>query len=516
MYLEKPREDSLRKRYAYKLGANILGIPISLVTQAIVPRVLGPVLYGNFNFLTDFFSQLMGFFATGTSEGFYAKLSQRQRESSLIRFYWGFVLVATILAIVVVLGVFAVGKGSVIWPLQEPKYVWLALLWGLLTWYAQIVLKIVDAMGVTAAGETAKMIQKITALGLLSAMYGFLRFGLTEFFLYQYFIILFLCFAWWIALKRHDVALFPAIRLSRPMVDGYTKEFYHYSAPLVVYALVGLIVGILDRWLLQSFAGSTEQGFYSLSYQLGAVCFLFTSAMTPLITREFAVAFGEQNKKKMRDLFVRYIPMLYSIAAFFSIYVSFNASRVGMVFGGSKFQNASFAIAIMAFYPIHQTYGQLSGAVFLATGQTTLYRNIGITFMLLGLPITYLLLAPPTMLGLNLGAVGLTIKMVCLQFLAVNVQLVFNARYLELPLRKLMFHQIYSIIVLGVIAYLSAAVIDHFVVNNLIAVILSGTLYTVCVIGTLFFTPSVFSLTREELIRLLQRVKERITTTHSP
>jgi len=54
-----------------------------------------------------------------------------------------------------------------------------------------------------------------------------------------------------------------------------------------VYALVGLFMGILDRWLLQVFSGSAEQRFYRVSYQSGAVRFLFTSAMTPLIRREF-------------------------------------------------------------------------------------------------------------------------------------------------------------------------------------------------------------------------------------
>ena len=39
------KEDSLKKRYVYKLGANIIGIPVSLVVQAIIPRILGPAVY---------------------------------------------------------------------------------------------------------------------------------------------------------------------------------------------------------------------------------------------------------------------------------------------------------------------------------------------------------------------------------------------------------------------------------------------------------------------------------------
>ena len=59
------------------------------------------------------------------------------------------------------------------------------------------------------------------------------------------------------------------------------------------------------------------------------------------------------------------------------------ADKVTYLMGGKNFQGAHLAVAIMVFYPIHQTYGQLSGPVFLATGETARFRNIGIIFMLL-------------------------------------------------------------------------------------------------------------------------------------
>jgi hypothetical protein len=80
----------------------------------------------------------------------------------------------------------------------------------------------------------------------------------------------------------------------------------------------------------------------------------------------------------------------------------------------------------MTFYPIHQTYGQLSSSIFYATGQTKLYSNIGIITILAGLPVTYLLIAPADKMGLNAGATGLAIKMVLLNFISVNIQ-VFSA-----------------------------------------------------------------------------------------
>lgn len=51
-------QDSLKKRYLAKLSANLIGLPISIVTQAIIPRGLGPKACGDFHFLSNFLPRL--------------------------------------------------------------------------------------------------------------------------------------------------------------------------------------------------------------------------------------------------------------------------------------------------------------------------------------------------------------------------------------------------------------------------------------------------------------------------
>jgi O-antigen/teichoic acid export membrane protein len=332
--------------------------------------------------------------------------------------------------------------------------------------------------------------------------------NLTHFFFYHYFILIFLALAFIWVMERSGHSLRRSWKLSLNKIKGYTKEFYSYSHPLFVYALVGLIVGILDRWMLQKFAGSVEQGFYGLSYQIGAVCFLFTSAMTPLITREFAIAFGEKDLREMARLFRRYSPMLYAIAAYFACFIAVQADKVTFIMGGEKFQHAALAVMIMAFYPIHQTYGQLSGSVFYATGQTALYRNIGVAFMLIGLPVTYLLIAPGHMLGLNAGATGLAIKMVVLQFIGVNVQLWFNTRLLKLRFWRYVGHQIVSVGCLLGVAAISMLVVDKGLgLQNkvVLSFFLSGVFYTLMTGVLGYAQPVLFGLQRRDIRNLLNR-----------
>jgi O-antigen/teichoic acid export membrane protein len=233
--------------------------------------------------------------------------------------------------------------------------------------------------------------------------------------------------------------------------------------------------------------------------------------MTPLILREFSIAHAQKNISEMARLFRRYIPLLYAIAAYFACYVAVQAGKVTYIFGGEQFGAALLPVTIMAFYPIHQTYGQLSGSVFYATGQTKLYRNIGIFFQVMGLPILYLLLAPQNKIGLDAGATGLALKMVGVQFIGVNVQLYYNARLLGLKYKKYLAHQFISLGTLLLFALLSAYGLDYLFSewSIIFRFIVSGFMYTILVIGLILLYPIVFGLKNDDVHMLMAKISSR-------
>jgi O-antigen/teichoic acid export membrane protein len=235
--------------------------------------------------------------------------------------------------------------------------------------------------------------------------------------------------------------------------------------------------------------------------------------MTPLITRELSIAYGKKDFQEMARLFRRYIPMLYAIVAYFACFIAVEASKVTFILGGAKYQHATLAVMIMAFYAIPQTYGQLSGSVFYASGQTGLYRNIGITFMLIGLPVTYFLIAPHDMLGLNAGATGLAIKTVLLAFIGINVQLYFNAKFLKLSFWRYVGHQLFCVGCLLGIAIVAAFGVDKvlgFSKSIITSFIIAGSLYTLMVIALVYFLPVVFGIRREDVQFLKFKLKSLI------
>ncbi len=496
------QESSLKKRYAFKLFSNVINALINAVIVAIVPKALGPVAYGQFTYLQNFFTQAIGFLDMGSSIAFFTKLSARQSRKELITFYFFY----SILVLLLILGfIFTSEKLNFIndiVPNISIEYIYLGLFFGFFTWLTQIFIKISDAYALTVSVELLKIFHRFISLLILLLFVYQMTFDLKLFFYYNYIaLVSFLFILLYIFIKKD---IFKGILNSKLSILNLSKEFISYCHPLLAYSIVGLLAGLFDIWLLQTVAGSEQMGFYGLAYSLAAMCFLFTSAMTPIITREFSKSYEQKDIKNMRKLFYRYIPMLYSIAAYFALFISIQSENIIMIFTDENFKNAFWVLVIMAFYPIHQTYGQLSGSIFYATGQTNLIRNIAFFTMPLGMITTSVCIY-----FFDLGAVGLAYKMIIIQFIGVNIQLYFNSKLLNLDMKYFIWHQIYSISFFGVLAMISSFIISFN--SPLITFVLSGFLYTILVIIFTYIFPSVFSTNRNEIKENLQKVVYRVT-----
>lgn len=494
-------EDSLKKRYSIKLFANIITGIVGAILIAMVPKALGPIAYGQFVFLQDFFVKVIGFLDMGSSIAFFAKLSARNSRKELISFYFIYSFVILILVVTFIFVMDFLGYLPSLIPSILSEYIYLGLFFGFLAWFTQLFIKISDAYALTVSVEFIKVGHKIVSLLLLFIFVYQLSFDLKLFFYFNYItMISFLVVLTWLFVKKE---IFQYLTFSIQDSRLLIKEFIDYCNPLVLYSLLGVIVGIFDIWLLQTVSGSEQMGFYGLSYSLATMCFFFTGAMTPIITREFSKFYEQKDLEQMRKLFYRYIPMLYSIAAYFAVFVSVQSENVLMVFTDEKFKDAYLVLLVLALYPIHQTYGQLSGSVFYATGQTKLMRNIALFTLPLGMVISSILI-----FLLDFGAVGLAYKMIIVQLIGVNIELYFNAKLLNLDMKYFLWHQIYSLIFFVVLAKFASACIA--LDSSFLEFMISGFLYTVFVIISTYIFPEVFATNKEEIKEFFLRLKNVI------
>ncbi|TAN45255.1 MAG: hypothetical protein EPN22_04480 [Nitrospirae bacterium] len=501
--------DSLKKRYISKLSTNIVGMAVNLIAQAVIPRGLGPKAYGDYNFLMNFFTELVNFLDMGTSTCFYTELSRRRGEHELVRFYVRFAGLLCLIVFGFVAVVNISGGCREIWPGQDMYYVYLSAGLAALTWILKVLNSIADAHGLTVSSEFARMGHRILWLVLILAFYSTQGLALGSFFYCSIAALFMLAAAYFLIMKKNVLSLKFTGGVAAALIKKYMHDFYSYSHPFFAYSLIGFAVVVADRWLLQQFGGSVQQGFFGLASQMGAFSFLFAGAMTPLFIREFSISYGSNDIVHMGHLYRRYIPPLFSLVAYFSCFVAAQAEKAIYIFGGPGFREAGQVVTIMAFLPIHQTYGQLSSSVFLATGQTRLYTNIGIVFMLLGLPLTYFLVASHDRMGLNAGAAGLAIKMVLMQFVGINVQIYFNTKLLKLPFYKYFIHQFASVGFLLAIALAAAFLADGplgFGRMPVAGFLLSGVLYTLMTFCMVCGVPALFGLKRSDIRSVFARM----------
>lgn len=488
---------SLARRYFAKLGGNIVGMLFNFINVSLIPRTLGPASYGNYEYLLSFFQQLIGFIDTGTSTAFYNKLSQRNADLGLILTYIKFMALVAVMIALSIGVTWAIGLNGSIWPNQELRYILMAATLSYLMWVQEVIRKMIDAYGCTIKGELASLCARLMGTLAIVILYLTALLTLTTLFLKElFFYLVLIAMLGWIVLKHWRLHLQTSAyaKSSRLVVS----EMWTYSSPLIIYALVGLVTGLADRWLLQHYSGSEEQGFYSFALRVAGISFVFTTAMTQLIMREYSIAHDKGDFTQLQRLFKRNALMLFTLAAYLSAFISMQADTVIWMFGGSSFAAASSVMMLMAWSPIHQSYGQMNGALLFATGRTRLYRNIGVASMLIGLIFTFGLLAPKNDGGLAAGSIGLALKIVLIQAITVNIQLWFNLKYIGQKFHFFLFHQIAVVTTFYLIAWVSNFIVSMLHVGRLINFLLSGVIYTGMIGLVIYLMPVLVGSSRDE------------------
>ncbi len=519
-------ETSLARRYSFKLLANILNIPIYLLMEAILPRALGTAAYGVYGYTTGMFQYLMNLLDGGTSTCLFTSLAKRQKEWGLLIFY-GLIGAGLLLIIMLASAIATIPAVAENVMPQVPLWVIpLAALWAYLTWGVRTMRGINDALGQTIPSEKARMLLSLLGLALLLALYALGALNLATLFIQQAVFLLAMCLAFqWIVHKRWQAERsFP----NAPARRAYAREFTRYSTPIFMRALVVAIFLMAERWLLQTAQGSVEQGYFTLSQKTGMACFLFVSAMTPLLMREFSMAHGRQDLKAMGAMLERFAPMFYSVAAYFSVFICLESESVVRILGGPEFMGAVPAVLIMALYPIHQGYGQLTESVYYASAQTRMLRTITITSSLIGFAGAWVVVAPPHWGGLNYGAGGLALKTVILQVLTVNVSLWCCGRIIPLRLSRLWLHQVLALLFFAAAAALPLGLGKAFpnlwdistwglpglsglspLLADIAGLALRGALYTLFIAIGVLCCPWLVGLTRQDLRKMWKRMRGR-------
>ncbi len=498
-------------RFGATFVSNVLRAGISFVTALLVARGLGAKQYGDLSFLLGTFAGLLQALDSGTTPAFFTLLSSRPRRPLFFVLYaaWtiGVQFGVTLLILAVIMPQSLVTR---IWIGHERTAILLAFtasfvtsqIWGTVVQMGEAARKTIIVQGATAAQALLHLVVILVALRWHWLSIKF---------------ILTLLIAEYIAL-----ALVVAPRLIKFNVarDAEVKEsageiirqFAVYCAPLLLYSVVTCVYAIADRWLLQRYGGSAQQGFFAVGQQFATIGLLATTSIVSVFWKEVAEANARGNLERVRQLYRQVRRLLYFGAAAISCGLIPYSREILHWTVGHDYEAGAFCLALMLLYPIHQALGYVQGTFYLAVGDTKRYTLAGIIMMIVSIPVTYLMVAPPSAHppGFALGATGVAVKMVVLQIGAIAVQmrliqraydLAYDFAYQALTVAALLGLAFMAKIGVGAVMHLA-----H-LPKNLFVVMTGGVIYVVIVAAAVCQWPLIAGINPIQIQAVAKRMQ---------
>lgn len=412
---------SIRRRFAFTLGANLFRALLGFVTGMLLARWLGPESYGNMAFLLGTFLGVRQLLDMGSSAAFFTFLSQRPRSKGFVRSFLVWLALQFFIPVCVVGLLFPSQWVATIWQGEQRGLVLLA--------FAAAFMQHSVWPVIQQAGESQRQTVWVQGVGLVVAVAHLLAVLVLWWSdmlgLYAIFVAIALEYllAAIVAQKRFFYA--PASADDLAVVGGTSvlRRYLRYCLPLIPYSWVGFAYEFADRWLLQNYGGGVKQAYYAVGAQFSAVALLATSSVLRIFWKEIAEAHHQGDHVRTGMLYQKVSRLLYLVGAMIAGFFIPWAEDLLRLFLGAAYAGGATTLAIMFLFPIHQSMGQIGGTMLYATERVSIQVVTGIFFMILSMGASYFMLAPGDAIvpGLGLASEGLALKMVVMQIISVNV-----------------------------------------------------------------------------------------------
>jgi len=501
---------SVRARLLVSLGSNVARAALSFLTGLIVARALMPSTYGGLMFLLGSFVALRPLLDMGASNAFFTFMSQRRRSAGFVLYYFGWLALQLLVALLVVGFLLPDSIFQRVWLGYQREVVVLALMAS----FGQQ--QLWQAVG--QVGESARQTFKVQMLNMLVVIFYTAAVALLAV-LHRLSIDVVLgimitqygvgaAFAW-LVLRRswqHDGQPREELRFW-PML----REYGTYCRPLIALSIISFAFDFADKWLLQRFGGAAQQGYFQVANQFSAISLLATASILNVFWKEIAAAWAENDRVRVGYLYKKVNRSLVMLGAILTGFLLPWSKEIVLLLLGDMYLKAWPVFAIMLLYPIHQSMGQIGGTMLYATGQTRKYMAVSAGVMLFSIPFSYFMLAPQSSAGipgLGLGAAGMAAKMVLLGIASVNVQAWVIARFCNWKMDWLF--QVVGIGLMLVLGFAARWTIGIFLETSgssfaslLLPVLATSLLYGALVLAALWRLPWLLGMEQTEMARLL-------------
>jgi len=510
---------SIKSRFIVSLISNTIRSILGFFSGLLIARELNPSGYGDISFLLGSFVAISALLDMGSSSAFYTFISQRTQGMRFYLYYFAWLALQFIIPTFLITALLPESMIAKIWLGHSREIILLAFA---ASFMQQQVWQTLNQIGESSRKTIrVQIIGLVVAIGHLIMIYALLAEGLLT-----------IQYVFWLLIVEYALATLWAVRFLREKqgaaeakkseafsAGAMMKEYFAYCKPLALVSLITFLFQFVDRWLLQRFGGSSQQGYYQIAYQFAAVSLLATSSILNVFWKEIAEANAHRDRERLAALYQKVSRALAMLGAVLSGFLIPWTEQIVTVVLGLSYLTAVPVLMIMFLYPIHQSMGQIGGTMLLAGGHTKAYMTLSVTVMLISLPLSYLVQAPPhgtPIPGLGLGAIGMALKMVAVNIVSVNILAWIIARNYDWK-----FDWIYQIagisLALGA-GFLSKLTVGFFwnitrqdIVGLLTPFLASGILYVIIVSACTLAMPWLIGLEKKDMKSLIDNFKATIS-----
>ncbi|WP_124945445.1 lipopolysaccharide biosynthesis protein [Sulfurirhabdus autotrophica] len=479
----------------------------------LIARGLNPSGYGDLMFLLGSFVAIRSLLDMGSSSAFYTFMSRHVQGPRFYSFYFTWLVLQFVITLLFVALIIPDNIFARVWLGHNREIVLITLLAAFMqqqVW--QTVSQIGESMRKTVKVQLLNLFIAIFYLAMVSLLLILESMSIEN--------ILFLM------IVQYVLATLLAYQFFREDQAGFVEkdatlkqifqEYWVYCKPLIALSLVSFLYDFADKWMLQKFGGSTQQGYFQIASQFSTVSLLATTSILSIFWKEISNALAKHDHARVTMLYHKVSRGLVMLGAIITGLLLPWAEQIVTVFLGPSYVQAWPVLAIMLLYPIHQSMGQIGGTMLLAGGHTHKYMVVSMMIMLVSVPFSYLMLAPAAgalVPGLGMGAVGIASKTVLLSIVAVNIQALVIARYSGWKFDWL--YQVIGIPLMVGLGYLAKMFVGLLwnsdgtgnMTDLIISVMLTFLVYGISVTLVLWLLPWLFGMEREEIEYLFRKSK---------
>lgn len=450
-------------------------------------RLFGATDYGRIAFLLATFMALKQFLDLGTSSAFFTLLSRQSRSVRFLLQFWLFFLGKYLLTSVVIFWVFPDSWIQNLWHGEQKILVALAMMTTAMQFdmwpnAAQMPESQRKTVKVQLIYIGALLMQVLSVAGLYWTNHLTLGNYLAS-------VTILWFFAGALAALLYEPENDPGTFQN---ANQTLREYVVFCKPIAPFLFIGFVTDFLDRWMLQEWGGSQQQGFLAIAQQISGVTLIITASIIKMVWKEVAEALHRGDFESAKQVYMVTKKNMFLVGAFIACGVIPWSEEVLRLIYGPEYFPAWGVLVAMMMYSIHQSLGQIEGAFIMASGKTMIGLTFNIAIIPFGPLVSYMLLSPGLVSEFlpPMGALGLALKMVFFQIISVNVLGLLIGRIYGW--HHEWGYQLQIVGVFLVFGFLAKMAISSLSIAALAALISSGVMYSIVAGVAIIVYPRIF------------------------